>query len=87
MLGCIEHSITSPSKRAIIPLYSALVQPHFEYCMWFWVPQFTKHVKSLEWRAAKLVKGLDGISYEEQLRTLDLSSLKKRGLRGDLTAL
>lgn len=37
ILGYIRHSTTSWLSNGIVLFYSALVQSHLKYCVWFWV--------------------------------------------------
>jgi len=88
-LDCIKRSVTSRSKEVILPLCSALVRPHLEYCIEFWGPQHKKDVELLEWaqrRAMKMIRRLDYLPYVDRLTKLGFFSLDKRRLWGKVIA-
>ena len=83
----IGRTFEYKSEKVILILYNALVRPHLEYCIQFWSPYYRKYINKLERiqrRITKMIPRLRNKSYEERLKELNLLSLSKCRLRGNL---
>ena len=48
ILGCIRRGVASRDREGIVPLCSALMGPHLQYCIQVWGPQYRKGRELLE---------------------------------------
>ena len=83
----IKSTLANRDKEIFLPIYKTIVRPHLEYCVQAWSPHLTKDIDILEkvqWLATRMIAGQKGKSYKERLTDLNLFSLGRRRLRGDL---
>ena len=87
VLGQMRKAFQYRDKCTWLNLYVTYVRPHLECSVQAWSPWLKKDVEMLEkvqMRALKMVRGLQGRTYEERLREVGLTTLSARRQRGDM---
>ncbi len=87
MLFYLERSFAALTPCIFLPLYKAFIRPHLEHAIQASPPLLSRDCQALE-KVQKLavmfVKGLRHVPYETALQRLQLFSLIRRRIRGDL---
>lgn len=85
---CFDFNSTKMGMKHSVPLWSVLLLLHLQHCVQFRAPQYKEDIKllSVESWFTKMVHGLDGKMYEEQLKLLSSFSLDHRLREGLLAA-
>jgi len=75
----------------MLTIYKSLVRPHLEYCVKIWNPP-AKHgfwrmildIEDVQRKFTRLIDGLGLLDYNQRLKSLGLTTLVERRMRGDL---
>ena len=87
VLGFILRSLSNRSADVILRLYLALVRLHLDYAVQCWSPYYRMTIDKLEAvqrRMTKMIQGIRNLTYKDRLKHLNLYSLERCRVRGDL---
>ena len=87
ILGQLKKTMSFKSKDVLVMLFKTIVRPHLEYASTVWRPWLKKDIELLEKvqrRFVKMVWNLDGLTYEEKLQDLGLTSIQSRHETADM---
>ncbi|TRZ15031.1 hypothetical protein HGM15179_012082 [Zosterops borbonicus] len=79
MKSTAKSSDISRSSEMILPLYLALVRPHLECCSGLLsTGQMWSSWSRSQWKATRMIRGQEHLSYEKRLRKVGLFGLQKK---------
>ena len=87
VLGMLQNTFIVRDSDVWVALYVSLVRPHLDYAVQVWNPYQIgekKLIEKVQERALNVPFEFRGMSYEEKLAKLKLTTLETRRTRGDL---
>ena len=65
--------------------YLVLIRPHLDYIVQFWSPHYRMDkLEAVQTRMTEIIQGKRNLTYKDRLKHLNLHSLERRRIRGDL---
>ena len=86
-LGQLGRAFHFRRASSFIPLYKMFVRPKLEHAVAAWSPWLEgdkEKMEKVQRRLIRMVSDKKGITYEEQLKSVRLTSLAERRARGDM---
>ena len=83
-LGLLIRSFVIRDKTSTLLLYKSTIRPILEYGCIVWSPWKKKlidHIEKVQHRFTKLIDGMEGLTYEHRLVSLQLTTLQHRKKR------
>ena len=87
LVGLIKRAFSYLDEETLLVLYKTLIRPILDYGNTIWFPTLKKDIRAIEnvqRRLTRLLPELSHLSYEERLRTLNLTTLHYRRYRMDM---
>ena len=86
-LGQIQRAFHFRTKKTLVPLYKSFVRPKLEFAVQTWSPwqEGDKRVlEKVQERMIRMLSDAHGSTYEEKLKSVNLTTLTERRERGDV---
>jgi uncharacterized protein YchJ len=80
MLSLLNNTFKYKDKALMLTLYCTYVRPNLEFAIQAWNPYYNKDINELEKvqrSATKLMPELRHLDFEQRLKTLDLTFIKR----------
>ena len=91
MIAWVSRNVICKDKVVMSVIYRCLVRPHLEYCVQCWCPtprfgnwELILSIEKIQRKFTRLVNDIGTLSYGDRLKSLHLTTLAERRMRGDL---
>ena len=91
MIAWVSRNVICKDKEVMSVIYRCLVRPHLEYCVQCWCPtprygnwELILSIEKIQRKFTRLINDIGTLSYGARLKSLNLTTLAERRMRGDL---